>query len=46
MIICYEKKPEKQLLYTDILIRTKYNSDLPEAFLSGPKPEAPRRKDG
>lgn len=44
--LLYEKKPEKQLLYTDILIRTKYNSDLPEAFLSGPKPEAPRRKDG
>ena len=30
--LLYDKKPEKQLLYTDILIRTKYNSDLPPAF--------------
>lgn len=30
--LLYDKKPEKQLLYTDILIRTRCNSDLLEAF--------------
>lgn len=30
--LLYQKEPEKQLLYTDILIRTRYNSDLPEAL--------------
>lgn len=30
--LLYQKQPEKQLLYTDILIRTRYNSDLPEAL--------------
>ena len=33
--LLYDKNPEKQLLYTDILIRTKYNSDLPEPFTVG-----------
>lgn len=30
--LLYQKQPEKQLLYTDILIRTRYNSDLPDTL--------------
>lgn len=26
--LLHKKKPEKELLYTDIAIRTKYNSDM------------------
>lgn len=37
--LLYQKMPEKELLYTDILIRTRYNSDLPETLTDQLDPE-------
>ena len=34
--LLYQKTPAKPLLYTDILIRTKYNSELPKPLRAAP----------
>ena len=39
--LTYKKRPVRELLYTDIAIRTKYNSDLSNVLLSYTEPSVP-----